>query len=162
MGRQAYLTRLVLGRSPYDPPSNLGAHGVQGDFDHQNTDPRNNQHEHSPAPVPQASYSPIRGYVQQFDRYGHPENLVSESLARESRNAQNDILATVGVCRRTERMSQDSQSDYLSVQAPSMEESGSTKKLLAKSVNILVTVAGIATSQLFIGSIHGLSTRLQV
>lgn len=38
------------------------------------------------------------GYVQQYDRRGHPENLASRALLRQSRRAQNDVLATVGVC----------------------------------------------------------------
>lgn len=38
------------------------------------------------------------GYIQQYDRRGHPENLASRALLRQSRRAQNDVLATVGVC----------------------------------------------------------------
>lgn len=37
-------------------------------------------------------------YLQQYDIRGHPENPSSRSAARRSRWAQNDILATIGVC----------------------------------------------------------------
>ena len=37
-------------------------------------------------------------YVQHYDVRGHPENSPSRSAARRSRRAQNDVLATVGVC----------------------------------------------------------------
>ena len=36
--------------------------------------------------------------MQRYDARGHPENNESRRLARRSRYAQNDILATIGVC----------------------------------------------------------------
>jgi len=37
-------------------------------------------------------------YQQQYNRRGHPENLASRELSRQSRRAMNDVLATVGIC----------------------------------------------------------------
>ena len=45
----------------------------------------------------QTSSGPV-GYIQHYDVRGHPENSSSRSAARRSRHAQNDVLATVGVC----------------------------------------------------------------
>lgn len=42
--------------------------------------------------------SGAEGYVQQYDRRGYPQNLASRLLSRQSRRAQNDVLASVGVC----------------------------------------------------------------
>ena len=39
-------------------------------------------------------------YQQQYDRRGYPENLASRALSRQSRRAQNDVMATVGACVR--------------------------------------------------------------
>lgn len=36
--------------------------------------------------------------MQRYDRRGYPENLASRLLSRQFRRAQNDILASVGVC----------------------------------------------------------------
>ena len=38
------------------------------------------------------------GYTQHYNVRGNPENRQSRSLARHLRRAQNDVLATVGVC----------------------------------------------------------------
>lgn len=46
-------------------------------------------------------------YVQLFDEGGHPENPVSNAAARRLRRAQNDVLETVGVVVRKEKMKQD-------------------------------------------------------
>ena len=37
-------------------------------------------------------------YVQRYDRRGYPENRQSKELSRRLRRAQNDILASVGIC----------------------------------------------------------------
>ncbi|ODM24294.1 hypothetical protein SI65_01998 [Aspergillus cristatus] len=79
MGRQAYLNRLALGRSPYEPP------------------------EHAPSP-PNESTAGQRessihadGYVQRYDDRGHPVNPESKALGKELRKAKNDILSTMGI-----------------------------------------------------------------
>ncbi|KUL86085.1 hypothetical protein ZTR_07724 [Talaromyces verruculosus] len=73
MGRQPYIVRLALGRSPYEPP-----------------DPSESQQ--------QTSHSrSTDGYVQQYDERGHPIFPESKALARELRRAKNDVLSTMGV-----------------------------------------------------------------
>ena len=42
-------------------------------------------------------------YVQQYNIRGHPENPGSRTNARRARRAQNDVLATVGVCVSTDK-----------------------------------------------------------
>ncbi|ERF68996.1 hypothetical protein EPUS_06683 [Endocarpon pusillum Z07020] len=78
MGRQAYITRLALGRSPYEAPvlSESGEY-ILGPYAHEfeNTD----------------------NYTQQYDERGHPENRESRVAARDLRRAKNDVLSTVGV-----------------------------------------------------------------
>ncbi|KAK2753587.1 hypothetical protein FQN54_007364 [Arachnomyces sp. PD_36] len=78
MGRQAYMNRLALGRSPYEAPE----------------------------PTPGGSRAPTQGtrtsinadgYVQQYDARGHPINPDSRALARQLRRAKNDILSTMGI-----------------------------------------------------------------
>ncbi|KZF24601.1 hypothetical protein L228DRAFT_99956 [Xylona heveae TC161] len=89
MGRQAYITRLALGRSAYEAPEESEPAGS----------------------VPHAGQnSSIRptneidagnegsDYVQLYDHRGHPTNPASKASARTLIKAQNDVLATVGVC----------------------------------------------------------------
>lgn len=90
MGRQAYSTRLALGRSAFEPltpeADSIIAHtngpGIC-------ISPRSC----SPSSSPETSM-----YVQQYDTQGYPENATSKRLTRQSRRAMNDVLATVGVC----------------------------------------------------------------
>ena len=49
------------------------------------------------ARVPQ-EFQDSEFYIQQYDDRGHPENLESRSARRKALRAQNDVLATVGVC----------------------------------------------------------------
>ena len=42
-------------------------------------------------------------YVQLYNIRGHPENPGSRTNARRARRAQNDVLATVGVCVSTDK-----------------------------------------------------------
>ena len=54
----------------------------------------------------QRSFSPIQrpaAYAQQYDQQGHPQNLISQALSRQSRRAQNDVLTAVGVCVRVDK-----------------------------------------------------------
>lgn len=39
------------------------------------------------------------GYVQRYTDQARPENPVTNELNRQSRRAQNDVLATVGACQ---------------------------------------------------------------
>ncbi|KAJ5320259.1 hypothetical protein N7508_000542 [Penicillium antarcticum] len=77
MGRQAYLNRLALGRSPYEAPDTAAV------------DPSN--------PVRRVSSVHADSYMQQYDARGHPVNPESRSLGREFRRAKNDILSTMGI-----------------------------------------------------------------
>ncbi|KAK4945349.1 hypothetical protein LTR10_015508 [Elasticomyces elasticus] len=80
MGRQSHLARLALGRSPFDAP----LQDENGDF----------------VMGPNVQHGVARGYVQQFDSRGHPQNLESEAARRRLTRAQNDALSTVGVVVR--------------------------------------------------------------
>ncbi|KAJ5373306.1 hypothetical protein N7517_005312 [Penicillium concentricum] len=77
MGRQAYLNRLALGRSPYEAPDNAAV------------DPSN--------PVRRISSVYADNYMQQYDTRGHPVNPESRTLGKELRRAKNDILSTMGI-----------------------------------------------------------------
>ncbi|KAJ5963634.1 uncharacterized protein N7479_003510 [Penicillium vulpinum] len=77
MGRQAYLNRLALGRSPYEAPDNAAV------------DPSN--------PVRRISSVHADNYMQQYDTRGHPVNPESRALGKELRRAKNDILSTMGI-----------------------------------------------------------------
>ncbi|KXG52593.1 uncharacterized protein PGRI_088770 [Penicillium griseofulvum] len=77
MGRQAYLNRLALGRSPYEAPDNAAV------------DPSN--------PVRRISSVYADNYMQQYDTRGHPVNPESRALGKELRRAKNDILSTMGI-----------------------------------------------------------------
>ncbi|GMF72446.1 unnamed protein product [Aspergillus oryzae] len=81
MGRQAYLNRLALGRSPYETPERpADPTAVPGNPTQQRVSPR---------------YAD--GYVQHYDERGHPINPESKSFGRELRRAKNDILSTMGI-----------------------------------------------------------------
>ena len=80
MGRQAYLTRLAFGRSPYGET----LRDEKGDL-------LIGPHSHDNA---------TKGYVQQFDEKGKPSNLDTEASDRKLRRAQNEVLRIVGVTRR--------------------------------------------------------------
>ncbi|KAF4766535.1 hypothetical protein N7455_005560 [Penicillium solitum] len=77
MGRQAYLNRLALGRSPYEAPDNAAV------------DPS--------TPVRRISNVHADDYMQQYDTRGHPVNPESRTLGKELRRAKNDILSTMGI-----------------------------------------------------------------
>ncbi|KAL8789870.1 MAG: hypothetical protein Q9213_000938 [Squamulea squamosa] len=91
MGIQAYLTRLALGRSAYEPldyevPQAVpSVENSQQQIEHVDT-LQFESHDHSNDP-----------YAQQYDDRGYPQNLRSRKLSHRSRNAQNDVLATIGV-----------------------------------------------------------------
>ncbi|KAI9042499.1 uncharacterized protein KD926_005353 [Aspergillus affinis] len=81
MGRQAYLNRLALGRSPYEAPER--PEGSTADL----------------APSAQRRRSTLYAddYVQDYDERGHPVNHESKVFGRELRRAKNDILSTMGI-----------------------------------------------------------------
>ncbi|KAI9781391.1 MAG: hypothetical protein M1839_005985 [Geoglossum umbratile] len=89
MGRQQYIARLALGRSAYEPPE------PEDDAESlRRLEAALARSSGSPEP---SSASPEQ-YVQQFDSSGRPINHASRTAVREMVRAQNDVLATVGVC----------------------------------------------------------------
>ncbi|MCJ1435956.1 hypothetical protein MMC27_005332 [Xylographa pallens] len=90
MVRQPYMTRLVLGRSAYEPPL-----WQDGERPH---DEESTKVQEEVDATEQTNLTSPEEYVQHYDTRGHPENRSSRSLARRARRAQNDILTTVGVC----------------------------------------------------------------
>ncbi|KAL2833438.1 hypothetical protein BDW59DRAFT_138658 [Aspergillus cavernicola] len=81
MGRRAFLNRLALGRSPYEPPElPAGSPADQANSTAQRT-----------------SLIYADPYVQHYDERGHPVNPESKSFGRELRRAKNDILSTMGI-----------------------------------------------------------------
>ncbi|KAL2427321.1 hypothetical protein ABEF95_011685 [Exophiala dermatitidis] len=80
MGRHAYIARLALGRSPFEPP----LQDDRGDF----------------VLGPNVQLCAARNYVQYFDSRGHPQNFASEASRTRLIRAQNDALSTVGVVVR--------------------------------------------------------------
>ncbi|KAF2499220.1 hypothetical protein BU16DRAFT_614675 [Lophium mytilinum] len=86
MGRQAYLTRLALGRSAFE---------VQ---DQGSSQPFQNSHPQTTESDPRTA--PRNDYVQRYDERGHPVNPASREHGRILREAQNDVLAAIGVVER--------------------------------------------------------------
>ncbi len=78
---------MFKGRSAYESPEET-----------QSSENAEGTHVHISSEVSNPSLITRPGYAQQYDRRGHPENLPSRRLLRQSRRAQNDVLATVGVC----------------------------------------------------------------
>ncbi|KAL2040070.1 hypothetical protein N7G274_006973 [Stereocaulon virgatum] len=95
MGRQAYMTRLALGRSPYEALSRRQYPEDDEELPDANpADPGSAADTASPCG---SMLGPL-AYQQQYDSSGYPENVESRALSRQSRRAQNDVLVTVGVC----------------------------------------------------------------
>ncbi|KAI9681654.1 MAG: hypothetical protein M1829_000853 [Trizodia sp. TS-e1964] len=87
MGRQAYITRLALGRSAYEPPER----------------PAETSTPEAPSSPPSTNTlgtfgNQFHNYVQKYDSRGRPVNPASRAMSRILIRAQNDVLATVGVC----------------------------------------------------------------
>ncbi|KAL9129916.1 MAG: hypothetical protein Q9217_001764 [Psora testacea] len=85
MGRQAYLTRVALGRSAFQSP-------VEPHL------PETNSESHHET----AQHSTDSDYVQKYDSKGYAINTASIDLKRRMTHAQNDVLATVGVCAKVD------------------------------------------------------------
>ncbi|KAH7077114.1 hypothetical protein FB567DRAFT_563238 [Paraphoma chrysanthemicola] len=89
MGRQAYLSKLAFGRSAFEPTQDV----TQSE--------EYIQLGSSQAELP-ARYQEFNGnnYVQLYDERGNPINPRSREYGKKFRNAQNDVLAAVGVVER--------------------------------------------------------------
>lgn len=90
MGREAYLARLVLGRSAFEAP----LRDENGDL----------------LLGGQAHIHDDKSYVQQWDDRGHPKNLTSQQRAKQFRKAQNEVLEACGVIIRKDAANKKKQS----------------------------------------------------
>lgn len=173
MGRQAYFTRLALvsgisqhitahpdidsndarqGRSPFEEPeiTAQAAVPVGAQAEPHLNDNGGGQH-NSPE-----SYTPDH-YVQQFDVRGHPINPASRYSTRALIRAQNDVLATVGVCVGA--------TDATGL-IPRREDTKSRERLRATSYENHAGLVFLATNVIILSlatcGITGLRYRLQV
>ncbi|KAH8693623.1 hypothetical protein BGW36DRAFT_323720 [Talaromyces proteolyticus] len=80
MGRQPYIIRLALGRSPYELPDSSSTQATITTQSHDDDSAHTDE-----------------DYVQQYDERGHPVFPKSKALARDLRRAKNDVLSTMGV-----------------------------------------------------------------
>ncbi|KAK0258443.1 hypothetical protein LTS09_006702 [Friedmanniomyces endolithicus] len=83
MGRQQYLTRLALGRSPFLEATSQ-----------QQTDVNAAQDGHVASKLEKLAHC---GYIQQYNSKGRPINPATEARNAELRRAQNSVLVLVGV-----------------------------------------------------------------
>ncbi|KAL6709674.1 hypothetical protein ACN47E_001102 [Coniothyrium glycines] len=89
MGRQAYLDKIAFGRSAFEPTQSTtsSANYVQL--------------ESAQADIPCAyTEATANSYVQLYDERGNPMHPRSNSYGKQLRDAQNDVLASVGVVQR--------------------------------------------------------------
>ncbi|KAF2842763.1 hypothetical protein M501DRAFT_1012160 [Patellaria atrata CBS 101060] len=98
MARYAYLQRIILGRSAYEAPDEIPASiSVETELV-QTTQPDIDQN---------GDTIHANGYVQLYDERGHPVNPRARAYARAMREAQNDVLAAVGVVVRNNQQNQE-------------------------------------------------------
>ncbi|KAK1071225.1 hypothetical protein LTR74_003606 [Friedmanniomyces endolithicus] len=95
MGRQQYLTRLALGRSPFLEATN-----------EQHADVKVDQDGHDASKTEDPAYG---GYTQQYNSKGRPINPTTEARNAEMRRAQNSVLALVGVVESREHSQRESE-----------------------------------------------------
>ncbi|KAK5133664.1 hypothetical protein LTR08_007518 [Meristemomyces frigidus] len=95
MGRQQYLTRLALGRSPYQDSNAIEDSHGPAPRDAQTTRP--------------SSQVPSGECVQQYDNKGRPINAATQARNADMRRAQNSVLALVGVVESRERSERHSE-----------------------------------------------------
>ncbi|KAL8695490.1 MAG: hypothetical protein Q9218_000068 [Villophora microphyllina] len=151
MGIGAYIARLALGRSAYEPfPSGEYAGVSEGPIESQPKE--NNQPGEDAEQLGCQNASPDLS-IPQFDDHGRPHNLASRALSRRSRRAQNDVLATVGVIAGPEHQS--------TLDAPQAELQRQMEVSKESEVGFWISV----TSQLAAGYVHNrmayVSRRLQ-
>ncbi len=100
--------------------------------------------------------------MQQYDRRGHPENLESRTLLRQSRRAQNDVLATVGVCVGVDENGKAVQPQVNRRNSDSNDTSKVQSVMRENELGLLLV--GADTGLFFLGTfwVLGLRQRLQV
>ncbi|MCJ1376649.1 hypothetical protein MMC20_007892 [Loxospora ochrophaea] len=79
----------LAGRSAYEPPNPEEIQRLNSRITDDEAPLQAEQHAEDSDPT---------NYVQQYDSRGRPKNRTSERKARSARLAQNDVLATIGVC----------------------------------------------------------------
>ncbi|KAF2788381.1 hypothetical protein K505DRAFT_255683 [Melanomma pulvis-pyrius CBS 109.77] len=102
MGRQAYLTKIALGRSAFEPSQS----SVTPSSGYVQLEP--SQQDIPPA----ARESNINKYTQLYDERGNPINPRAYEHGRRFREAQNDVLSSIGVVQRRRSPSEDLPGSY--------------------------------------------------
>ncbi|KAL9095618.1 MAG: hypothetical protein Q9165_002050 [Trypethelium subeluteriae] len=111
MGRQAFLTRIALGRSAFEPLEQNQSSEDQVDVFRQcdlEEDPSDQDGIHTQSTSQQID-SPI-DYIQQYDDRGYPYDPEAQARASQMRQAQNDVLAAVGVVKRRDDREKEARS----------------------------------------------------
>ena len=101
-------------------------------------------------------------YQQQYDSSGYPENLESRALSRQSRRAQNDVLATVGVCVGVNAEGQPIQSQLDGLKKPVLDKSKIDAVVRENEIGLLVSSADNTLVSLASLYAVGFRHRLQV
>ncbi|KAF2630762.1 hypothetical protein BU25DRAFT_455836 [Macroventuria anomochaeta] len=91
MGRQAYLAKIAFGRSAFEPTDEV----TESDEYIQLAASQSDE------PLPQRyREAKANNYIQLYDERGNPINPRSHAYGKRLRDAQNDVLASVGVVER--------------------------------------------------------------
>ncbi|KAH6612616.1 hypothetical protein C7974DRAFT_81450 [Boeremia exigua] len=91
MGRQAYLAKLAFGRSAFEPTNEVTESEEYIQLAASQSD----------EPLPQRyREASANNYIQLYDERGNPINPRSHAYGKKLRDAQNDVLASVGVVER--------------------------------------------------------------
>ncbi|KAF9692606.1 hypothetical protein EKO04_009503 [Ascochyta lentis] len=91
MGRQAYLAKIAFGRSAFEPTERTIESDEYIQIDASQSD----------EPLPQRyREATANNYIQLYDERGNPINPRSHAYGKKLRDAQNDVLASVGVVER--------------------------------------------------------------
>ncbi|KAI4198674.1 MAG: hypothetical protein LQ348_001994 [Seirophora lacunosa] len=149
MGVQAYITRLALGRSAYEPLGRDPLPDQPEESKQPSREETNQQNERQSTKTRNDPEQSIGSYVQRYDENGAPQNLTSQELARRSRWAQNEILAIAGVIQCPGQRYQESTtlpllaSDGAELQAKSEETDNNAP------VGIATTIANLVSSLWF-------------
>ncbi|PVI02610.1 hypothetical protein DM02DRAFT_299121 [Periconia macrospinosa] len=98
MGRQAYLTKIALGRSAFEP-----SQPASSDSQVEYIQLTSSQQELPP----EATNVSSNQYIQVYDERGNPINPRAHEHGRRLREAQNDVLASIGVVERRRSPSHD-------------------------------------------------------
>ncbi|KAJ4380135.1 hypothetical protein N0V86_004444 [Didymella sp. IMI 355093] len=91
MGRQAYLAKIAFGRSAFEPTEEV----IESDQYIQLAASQSDE------PLPERyREAKANNYIQLYDERGNPINPRAHAYSKQLRDAQNDVLASVGVVER--------------------------------------------------------------